>query len=493
MNAEPLRHPYRPAQRVGLLLGAAVFLLLLVIPAPASLSVEGWRTAAVAVLMAVWWMTEAIPIPATALLPLVLFPALGVLSAADASTPFANELIFLFMGGFLLAGAMERWGLHKRIALTVMTWVGTRPDRLVLGFMLATGFISMWISNTATAAMMLPIALAVGAMLRPHDEEGPYHFGIALMLGVAYAASLGGIGTLIGTPPNAVLAASASQILGREVGFVEWLGVGLPVTFIMIPAAWLLVTRVLHPPGNLHGNAASIIEAEKAALGSPSRGEKITGAVFALTALAWVLRSEKDLGGVTIPGIETWIPAIKDSTIAMGAAALLFVLPADWASGEFALDWRTARRIPWDVLVLFGGGLSLAVGMEHSGLASWIGGVVAGLRGVHPIFVIAAVATLFVFLTELTSNVAITSMAMPVMVGAAQGLGMDPLLLMGTAALSASMAFMLPVATPPNAIVFSSGYLTIPQMARAGFLLNLIAIAVITGLGRILIPIFLGG
>jgi sodium-dependent dicarboxylate transporter 2/3/5 len=475
-------------------MGAAAFLLLLVLPRPVALSTEAWRTAAVAVLMAVWWMTEALPISATALLPLVLFPALGVLSAPAASAPFANELIFLFMGGFLLAGAMERWGLHKRIALNIMAWVGTRPDRLVLGFMLATAFLSMWISNTATAAMMLPIALAVGAMLKPRDLGGkPYHFGIALMLGVAYGASLGGIATLIGTPPNAVLAGAASEILGRQIGFVEWLGVGVPVTAVMLPATWLLLTRVLHPPGELHGDAAAIIEGERAALGPASRGEKLTGAVFALTALAWVLRSEKDLGGVIIPGIETWFPQVRDSTIAMGAGVLLFLLPADWRKGDFCLDWSTAANIPWGVLVLFGGGLSLAVGMEQSGLAAWVGGVVAALRGVHPMVVIAAVALLFVFLTELTSNVAVTSMAMPVMVGAAQGLGLDPLLLMGAAALSASMAFMLPVATPPNAIVFSSGYLTIPQMARAGLLLNLVAVVVVTVLGRFLIPVFLGG
>jgi len=484
---------YRPAQRVGLFAGGAAFIVMLVLPAPSGLGTEGWRTAAVAVLMAVWWMTEALPIPATALLPLALFPALGVLGASQASAPYANELIFLFMGGFLLAVTMEKWGLHKRIALQIMSWVGTGPTRLVLGFMLATAFISMWISNTATAAMMLPIAIAVGEMLRPQDQkDGVYHFGIALMLGVAYAASLGGVATLIGTPPNAVLAAAVSELLGRQIGFVQWMGVGVPVSAIMIPAAWLLLTRVLHPPGDLHGDAASIIQAERDALGSPSRGEKLTGAVFALTALAWVLRAEKTIGGVTIPGLETLMPEVRDSTIAMAAAAVLFVLPAGkLSSGEFCLDWKTARRIPWGVLVLFGGGLSLAVAMEQSGLASWIGGVVATFRSVPTWVVVAAVATLIVFLTELTSNVATTSMAMPVMAGAAAGLGMEPLHLMVTAALAASMAFMLPVATPPNAIVFSSGYLTIPQMARAGFLLNLTAIVTITLISELLITYFL--
>ena len=304
MEDERKEHGYRPAQRVGLFAGGAVFVLMLALPEPAGLAPEGWRTAAVAVLMAVWWMTEALPIPATALLPLALFPALGILTAPAASAPYANELIFLFMGGFLLAVTMEKWGLHKRIALRIMSWVGTSPNRLVLGFMLATAFISMWISNTATAAMMLPIALAVGEMLRPPDHEGDYNFGVALMLGVAYAASIGGIATLIGTPPNAVLAGAASELLGRQIGFVEWMAVGVPVTAIMLPAAWLLLTRVLYRPGELHGDAAGIIQAERDALGTASRGEKLTGAVFALTALAWVLREEKTLGAVTIPGLR---------------------------------------------------------------------------------------------------------------------------------------------------------------------------------------------
>lgn len=482
---------YRPAQRAGLLAGAAAFVLMLLLPAPTGLSVEGWRTAATAVLMAVWWMTEAIPIPATAILPLGLFPALGVLDASDASTPYANELIFLFMGGFFLAVTMEKWGLHKRIALGIMAFVGTSPNRLVLGFMLATAFLSMWISNTATTAMMLPIGIAVGEMFKPQDHEGPYEFGIALMLGVAYASSIGGIATLIGTPPNAVLAGAASELLDREIGFVQWMGVGVPLAVVMLPLTWLLLTRVLYPAGNLSGDAEAIIDGERRALGRASRGERVTAAVFVLTALAWVLRSEKTFGATTIPGIETWLPFVTDSTIAMTAAAVLFLIPVDWRSGDFALDWPTARKIPWGVLVLFGGGLSLARAMDQSGLATWIGSVVGALDALPVILIVGVVATLIVFLTEVTSNTATATMAMPIMAGAAVGLGIEPLLLMTTAALSASMAFMLPVATPPNAIVFASGYITIPQMSRAGFLLNLLAIVLITALGSALIPILL--
>jgi len=488
----PSTKEYRTSQRLGLVLGGVLFVALLLVPAPEALGVPGWRTAAVALLMSVWWMTEAIPIPATALLPLGLFPILGVLTPSGASTPYANEQIFLFMGGFLMAVTMEKWGLHKRIALRIMAFVGTAPNRLVLGFMLATAFLSMWISNTATAAMMLPIAIAVGEMFRPQDQEGPYEFGIALMLGMAYAASIGGVATLIGTPPNAILAAAASEILDIEIGFFQWMGVGLPLVMVMLPLTWILLTRFLYPPGRLSGDADRIIAAETAALGAASKGEKITGAVFVLTALAWVLRSEKTIEGVTIPGLQTWAPNIGDATIAMTAAAVLFIIPVNWRQGEFTLDWPTARRIPWGVLVLFGGGLSLARAMDESGLAAWIGGAVAALGAVPTVLIVAFVATLVVFLTEVTSNTATATMAMPIMAGAATGLGMNPLEVMGAAALAASMAFMLPVATPPNAIVFGSGYITIPQMSRAGLVLNLCAIVLITLAGTTLIPIFLG-
>ncbi len=478
--------PYRTAQRIGLVGGAAVFLLLLAIPAPAGLSPEGWRTAAVAFLMAAWWMTEAIPIPATAILPLVLFPTLGILTASDASAPYANDLIFLFMGGFFIAVTMERWGLHKRIALGILARVGSGPHQLVLG-------LSMWISNTATAAMMLPIGIAVGEMFRPQDQEGPYEFGISLMLGIAYAASIGGSATLIGTPPNAVLAGAASEMLGVQIGFVQWMGVGLPVVAVMLPCTWLLLTRVLYRPGNLSGDAEAIIENERRGLGPMSGGERVTAAVFALTAMAWVLRSEKTFGSVTLPGLQSLTPLISDSTIAMAGAMLLFILPVSWSRGQFALDWATARKIPWGVLVLFGGGLSLARAMDQSGLATWIGGSVGALEAVPVIVLIAFTALLVIFLTELTSNTATSTMAMPIMVGAAVGLGIEPLLLMAAAGLAAAMAFMLPVATPPNAIVFASGYITIPQMAKAGLFLNILGVIVISLLGSVLIPMFLVG
>ena len=484
----------RSASRIGLIGGGAFFLLLLLVPGPAGLSPEGWRAAAVAVLMAVWWMTEAIPIPATALLPLALFPTLGVLDMPAAAAPYANEIIFLFMGGFIIAMAMERWGLHRRIALGIMSFIGTSPKRLILGFMVATAFLSMWISNTATATMMLPIAMAVAEVFRPKDldpETQPYHFGIALMLGIAYAASIGGVATLIGTPPNAVMAAAAEELLDTQIGFVEWMAVGLPVAAFTLPIAWLVLVNFLHQPGEVSGDAASVIHDEQSAQGRMSRGEKSVAIVFFLAAISWVLRSPKELGAVTIPGIETFAPGVRDSTIAMVAAVILFLIPVNWRKGEFAMNWTAARKMPWGVLILFGGGLSLARAMDQTGLAAWIGGGVGALGALPQVVLLALVATLFVFLTEVTSNTATATMAMPIMAGVAAGLGYPAITLMATAALSASMAFMLPVASPPNAIVFSSEYLTIPRMARAGFWMNIIAIAVITLTATLLIPLLM--
>jgi sodium-dependent dicarboxylate transporter 2/3/5 len=479
------------ARRAGLIAGPALFVLLLALPAPTGLSDQGWATAAVAALMAVWWLTEAIPIPATAMLPLVLFPVLGVLDAAESSAPYANELIFLFMGGFMIAAAMERWELHKRIALAIIHAVGTSPARVVLGFMLATAFLSMWISNTATTAMLFPIGLAVAAMFKPLPGE-PNNAGIAIMLGIAYGASIGGVATLIGTPPNAVFAAAASELAGVEIGFLPWMAVGLPLTIILLPLAWILLVRFLYPPGKPAGDLEALLEKERAGLGPPSKAEKLTAIVFVMTALAWVMRAPKSIGGFSIPGLQTFSPSIRDSTIAIGAALVLFLLPVNLRKGVFVLDWATARKIPWGILVLFGGGLSLARAMDQSGLAAWIGGGVASLGGVPAIVLFGAVALLFVFLTEVTSNTATSTMAMPVVAGAAFALGVAPLPMMTVAAIACSMAFMLPVATPPNAIVFGAEFVTIPRMAKAGFWLNLLAIAVISAVVPALVVRFLG-
>ena len=479
-------------RKASLLTGVLILVSVLLLPSPATLSPLGWHTAGVVMLMALWWTTEAIPIAATAMLPLVLFPVLGILDMPDAAAPYANDIVFLSMGGFLIAVAMERCGLHRRIALGIVAAVGVQPRRLVLGFMLAAAFLSMWISNTATTAMMYPIGMAIAVLFRPQDQEGPFELGICLMLGVAYAATIGGVTTLIGTPPNAVLAATASETLGVTIGFVDWMLVGVPIAIVFLPIGWLLLTRVLHPPGNLRGDASAVLEGERQKLGPMSRAERLVAVVFVLAAVAWVMRAPKQIGGFNIPGIQTFAPWVKDSTIAMAAALALFVVPTSWRRYEFALDWQTANKIPWGIIVLFGGGLSMARARSKTGLAEWIGSGVSQFEAWPIWLVLGGVAFLFLFLTEVTSNVATATMAMPIMAGAASGLGIPPLQMMATAALAVSMAFMLPVATPPNAIVFASGYVTVPQMARVGIWFNLISGLLVTIAASLLVPILLG-
>lgn len=465
---------------------------ILLLPAPAGLEPIAQRTGAVAAWMAIWWMTEAVAIPVTSLLPLAAFPVLGILSAADASAPYAQELIFLFMGGFFLAAAMEESGLHRRIAISILAAVGSSPERLVLGFMLATASLSMWISNTATAAMMFPIGLAVAELFRRDEPKVGFRFGVTLMLGIGYAASIGGVATLIGTPPNAVLAAAASELIDVEIGFVQWMIVGLPTTLIMLPLGWLLLVRVLHPPGDISADAAEVIENERAMLGPIRPDETRVAIVFGLTALAWLLRAPKVIGDMTIPGITTWAPTVRDSSIAMAAALVLFLLPKGDGSSTRLLEWQRARRIPWGVLVLFGGGLSLARGMDQSGFSAWVGSGVSTLGSLPLPVILLSVALLFVFLTEITSNAATATMAMPLLVGSAAAMGMPALPLMVTAGLAASMAFMLPVATPPNAIVFGADYLEIRHMVRAGIWMNAVAIIVVTLVAVFLLPVAFG-
>ena len=496
MNAP---HPTPPPRRpwLGLAAGPAAALLILLLPAPENLPLEGQRTGAAALWMAIWWTTEAVPIPVTALLPLVLFPFLGVLPMPEAAAPYANEVIFLFMGGFFLAAGMEASGLHRRIALGIIRRVGLGPERLVLGFMIATAFLSMWISNTATAAMMLPIGIAVVELFRGEgDPREGFPLGVSLMLGMAYAASIGGVATLIGTPPNAIFAGAVAELLGGDIGFGQWMLIGIPVTGVMLPLTWLLLVRILHPPGKLQADASELLQAEIDSLGPASPAERRVAWIFGLTALCWVLRAPKALGSLTVPGLQSFAPGIRDSTIAIAASIILFILPSGRGGpGEdrTLLTWERARRIPWGVLLLFGGGLSLARGMESSGLSRWIGSSVEGLAGVPDVVLFAALALLFVFLTELTSNAATTTMAMPVLVGAAAAMGSDPIPFMIVATLASSMAFMLPVATPPNAIVFGSDYLTIPQMVKAGLVLNFVAVAVVTVAARFLLPLVFPG
>lgn len=439
----------------------------------ASMTESGLRlTAAVAILMGAWWMTEAIPLAATALVPLVLFPVLGADTFKDAAAPYASGTIFLFMGGFMLALAMQRWNLHRRIALLTVLAVGTRPKMLVLGFMLATGFISMWVSNTATAVMMLPIGtsiLVLTGQLEEKEGGAQTRFATALMLGIAYAASIGSLGTIIGTPPNTLLIAYLKETFDLTIGFGQWMIMGVPLAVVFLLVCWWLLTSVLFRPEmeEIPGGK-EVIREELRKLGPWSGGEVAVAVVFVAAALAWSL-------------IPTLLPdsGITDESIAMIVALVLFLVPAPGRGGVRLLDWTTAKDLPWDVLLLFGGGLALSSEFSKQGLSIWIGEAAKGLSVLPVVLVVGAVAAMVIFLTELTSNTATAAAFLPIMGGVAVGIGVDPLLLVVPVALAATCAFMLPVATPPNAIAFGSGYVSMGAMVRAGIWLNLIGIVLI--------------
>jgi len=450
------------------------------------LAPAGRATAAIGAWMAVWWMTEAIPLAATALLPVVLFPLLEVLPAAQALRPYASDTVFLFMGGFMIGLAMQRWCLHTRIALRIVRLVGTAPARLVAGFMLATAALSLWISNTAAAVMLLPVGLSTLELVRRHVEmEDPViatavrNFGTCLMLGIAYGASIGGLGTLIGSPPNLVLANYARAELGIEITMLDWMRIGIPLVAVLLPLTWLYLTRWLFP---LHLEVPSAareeIHDELGRLGPMQRGERVVLALFTCTALGWIFRPQL----VAITGLG----GLTDTSIAMAGALALFLIPVDWRRRVFALDWETAQKLPWGILLLFGGGLSLAAAISANGVDAWLASGFSGLSGVRTLWVLLGATALVIFLTELSSNTAVANTFIPILAAAAIGLGLDPMPVLFAAALAATCAFMLPVATPPNAIVFSSGLVSIGQMMRAGLGLNLIAIVAIALAIRVL-------
>ena len=487
---------YSRRQMLGLFLGPILFALMLLLPAPAGMEPAAQKMAAIALLMATWWMCESIPIPATSLLPIALFPWMGIMATGKATAPYANHLIFLFMGGFIIALSMQRWNLHRRIAMNIVKVMGFSPSRLILGFMVATAALSAFVSNTATTVMMMPIGLAIIAhVVAEGKKEGldkeidfspdKFAFGLNLMLGIAYAASIGGIATLIGTPPNTVLAGYLNKTYGYEITFAKWMSVGVPLVLVMLPLCWLWLTRVANPlklkkvPGG-----KDLISNELRKMGKMNTGERWTSLVFGLTAFAWIFQKQ----------ISVIFPEPKfmtDATIAMIGALVLFLIPINLRKNQFVMDWHWASKMPWGVLILFGGGLALADGFKDTKLAEWIGGQVSLLENAPILILIIAVATLIIFLTELTSNTATAAMVMPILSAVAIGLGQNPLLLVVPAAVAASCAFMLPVATPPNAIVFGSGYVTIPQMARSGFGLNIIGIMLTVVLTYLLvIPAF---
>lgn len=457
----------------ALLLGPLFCLLSFVLPAPEGLSVEAWRLVGLTIWMVVWWLSEAVPIPATALLPIPMIPLLGIADEKTATASYANPLIFLFLGGFMLAQAMQRWNLHTRIALTIVNRVGTNPAGLLGGFAVATAFLSMWINNTSTAIMMFAVALSIIEYLKylSPDDSRIRSFGIALMLTVAYSASIGGIGTLIGTAPNALLAGFMKETYGYTLDMRKWLWIGLPFVLLMLPMMWLLFTRVLFPTRGLRfEGAGDLIREELSGLGKMSVPERAVLVVFLMAVAGWLLREPVSKA--------TGLP-ISDSFIAMSAALLLFVIPASVKDRKFTLDWQTVEGLPWGVLLLFGGGLALAGSFESTGLAKWIGGSVSGLQ-ISLWLLVAIVSTMILLLTELTSNTAVTATFLPIMGAVAVGLGIDPLWLTIPVAVSASGAFMLPVATPPNAIVFAYDDLHIKHMARAGCLLNILSVTLIT-------------
>lgn len=452
----------------------------MVLAGPAGgMSAPAWRTAALAVWMALWWMTEAVPIAATALLPLVLLPLLGVVDVGAAAAPYANPVIFLFFGGFVLAAAFERSGLHRRLALGLLSTVGSRPDRIVAGFMIVTGFISMWVSNTASVLMLLPLVNSIIGSPNPAapDDSATRDFRKALLLGIAYAATIGGFGTLVGTPPNALLAGFLTQTHGIRVGFLDYMLIGIPIVVVALPVTWWLLTRVVFR----RATAAVVIDTtaiatQRAALGPATRDEKFVGTVGLLTALAWVSQ----------PWLVRWAPGISEATISVACAVALLVIPLDgkWAR---AISWNDAERIPWGVLVLFGGGLSLASAIQDGGLSQWVGDSVGALRSLHPLVLVFLVTTVITLLTEFTSNTATAAAFLPLASSLAVGAGINPLMLSVAAGLAASNGFMLPVGTPPNAIVFGSGHLSVPEMARAGFLVDLVFIVLITAAAYLLV------
>ncbi len=476
------------SQTVGLFLGPAMLLLMMLIGPPDNLGGSAWATACVGILMAVWWATEAVPIAVTALLPIVLFPMFGVATIQDATSPFANKVIFLFLGGFVVAFAMQRWDLHRRIALTVLQYAGGNGRSLVGGFMLASALISMWVMNTSTTMMLLPIAVSIITVVHKTvaslDDKARVDFQYALLLGVAYGATIGGIGTLVGTAPNAMFAAFMQENYGTSIDFASWMMVGLPMSAVMLPLAWFALTRWVFTVDFVNSSEGrATLRQMKADMGPISVPEKRVAIVFLLMASTWIFRPLL----VKLPGLA----ALDDSLIAIAGAIALFLVPSGRDDDPLLLRWQYAEKLPWGVLLLFGGGLSLAGAVSRTGLAEWLGGSLQALGALPLLGLVIVAAALIIFLTELTSNIATTATFLPVVGAVALEAGYDPIVLAIPVTLAASCAFMLPVATPPNAIVFGSGMLTIPRMVRAGLILNLIGIVVVSVIAYKLAPIVL--
>ncbi len=470
-------------QNIGLILGPIMFIIILQFFHPEGLSESANAVLGSAIWIAIWWITEALPIAVTALLPIILFPLSGGLSLKETTASYGHKYIFLFIGGFILAIAIEKWSLHKRIALNIIRIVGTNVVHIILGFMIATAFLSMWISNTATAVMILPIGMAIVAQLQDNPktiEDENLIFGKALMLSIAYSASIGGMATLIGTPPNLVLAGVVQESYGIEITFSQWFSFGFPISILFLFLSWLYLTRVAFKfkqkefPGG-----TDEIKRQLEKLGELSFEEKLVAFVFVLTAFAWISRSFL---------LKQFIPAIDDTIIAISSAILLFLLPSK-DNKKRLLDWNDTVKLPWGILILFGGGMALALGFENSGLAIWLGEQMISLKTVPLLLLLLILIAAVNFLTEITSNLATTAMLLPVLVSLASAIGVHPYFLLVGATVAASCAFMLPVATPPNAVVFGSGYLKIEDMVKKGVWMNIISIVLLTLIVYYILPL----
>lgn len=453
------------------------------------MSPMAWKTAAIALWMAIWWATEAIPVAATAFLPIIVFDPLGISTIGETVGPYANPIIYLFLGGFMMALAVERWNLHRRISLAILNRTGTDGRQLIGGFMLVCALLSMWMTNTSTTMMLLPIVLSVISVIRDNmpdaSDETHKNFELGMLLGVAYSASIGGLATLIGTPPNGLLVEYLAASQGIEISFASWMVVGIPLTFVMLPVAWLLLTRFLFP---VDIPASEVVNTHlkklRQDLGPMSAPERRVAILFGAVIFCWMFRKP----------LTEWlgITGVSDTSIVMTAALFLFVVPSGNNEHPQLLSWRDVSRIPWGILILFGGGLSLAAAVSSSGLALWLGESLSPLNAFGSAVLVLAAVALVIFLTELTSNVATTATLLPVMGAIAIQAGVPPIVLTVPITIAASCAFMLPVATPPNAIVFSTGMITIPQMAKAGFWLNIIGIIIVTIISLTLAPRLLG-
>ncbi|SFS72397.1 solute carrier family 13 (sodium-dependent dicarboxylate transporter), member 2/3/5 [Zhouia amylolytica] len=469
-------------RKIALILGPLIFICFQFFEAPADMSSGAYQLLGITFWMATWWITEVIPIAVTALLPILLFPLSGAMDIQSTTAAFGHKYIFLYMGGFILAIAIEKWKLHKRIALHIIKLIGTNVSKIILGFMVATAFLSMWISNTATSVMMLPIAMSIVSQLKDNpltETDENLIFGKALMLSIAYSASIGGIATLIGTPPNLVLAGFVQETYNIEISFWNWARFGFPIAIILLIIAWIYLTRVAFKfnQKEFPGGKEEIDTLLKA-LGPMKREEKTVLAIFSLTAVCWISRSYL---------LEPLIPNIDDTIIAMAAGFILFIIPSQ-KKNEAIISWKEAVKLPWGIILLFGGGMALASGFQVTGLAIWIGNQMTSLQGLSLIVLVLIIITCVNFLTEITSNLATTAMLLPILSPVAYTLDINPYMLMVSTTVAASCAFMLPVATPPNAVVFGSGYLKISDMTRTGIWMNLLSIILLTLMVYFLLP-----